>query len=350
VGGAAPLRRFRLSEKNLLEYTPPLGQPYAMRVLTGIQPSGRTHVGNYLGMIRPTLDLQDQGQSFVFIADYHALTSLQDSRQLGEHIHRMAVDFLASGLDPEKTVFFRQSAVPEVHELAWYLSTLTPMGLLERCHSYKDKTARGIAANHGLFAYPVLMAADILLYDADKVPVGRDQKQHLEVARDIAQKFNDAHGPVFKIPEPVIRESVAVVPGLDGQKMSKSYGNTLDLADTEAVFRKKVMSIKTDSTPVDQPKPVEGSVILQLADALGDARLSGDLREQMDRGGVGYGDLKKQLFQALWDHFAGYRQRAASIARDPGEVEQVLAEGGEKARAVALQTLARVRAAVGVAS
>lgn len=319
-----------------------------MRVLTGIQPSGRTHIGNYFGMIRPTLEFQGAAESYVFIADYHALTSVSDPAALRAHVREMAVDFLASGLDPQRTVFFRQSAVPEVHELAWYLSTVTPMGLLERCHSYKDKTARGLPASHGLFAYPVLMAADILLYDADRVPVGRDQKQHLEVARDVAQKFNDIYGPVFKLPEPVIRADVATIPGTDGQKMSKSYGNTIDLADNETVFRKKIMALKTDSTPVEQPKPTEGSIILQLAEALGAPELTGRLREQMVRGGTGYGDLKKQLFTALWEHFADYRRRREEILRDPAQVEAVLAAGAERARAAAAVTLARVRAAVGV--
>jgi tryptophanyl-tRNA synthetase len=319
-----------------------------MRVLTGIQPSGRTHIGNYLGMIRPTLELQGTGESFVFIADYHALTSLSDPAALRTHVREMAVDFLASGLDPARTVFFRQSAVPEVHELAWYLSTLTPMGLLERCHSYKDKTARGLPAHHGLFAYPVLMAADILLYDGDKVPVGKDQKQHLEVARDIAQKFNDTFGPVFKLPEPVIRPDGATVPGTDGQKMSKSYGNTIDLADPEPAFRKKIMGIKTDSTPVDQPKPLENSTILLLAEALGDAALVASLRQQMSQGGSGYGDLKKQLFQALWDHFADFRRRREDILRDPGQVDAVLAHGASRAREAAAATLTRVRRAVGI--
>jgi tryptophanyl-tRNA synthetase len=319
-----------------------------MRVLTGIQPSGRTHIGNYLGMIRPTLELQDKGESFVFIADYHALTSLPDPVALRTHVREMAVDLLASGLDPARTVFFRQSAVPEVHELAWYLSTLTPMGLLERCHSYKDKTTRGLPANHGLFAYPVLMAADILLYDSDKVPVGKDQKQHLEVARDIAQKFNDTFGPVFKLPEPVIRPDAATVPGTDGQKMSKSYRNTIDLADPEPTFRKKIMGIKTDSTPVDQPKPLENSTILLLAEALGDAALVASLRQQMIQGGIGYGDLKKQLFQALWDHFADFRRRREEILHDPGQVDAILAHGASRAREAAATTLTRVRHAIGI--
>jgi tryptophanyl-tRNA synthetase len=319
-----------------------------MRVLTGIQPSGRTHIGNYFGMIRPTLELQGTAESFVFIADYHALTSLPDPVALRTHVREMAVDLLASGLDPARTVFFRQSAVPEVHELAWYLSTLTPMGLLERCHSYKDKTTRGLPANHGLFAYPVLMAADILLYDSDKVPVGKDQKQHLEVARDIAQKFNDTFGPVFKLPEPVIRPDAATVPGTDGQKMSKSYRNTIDLADPEPTFRKKIMGIKTDSTPVDQPKPLENSTILLLAEALGDAALVASLRQQMLQGGIGYGDLKKQLFQALWDHFADFRRRREEILRDPGQVDVILDHGASRAREAAAATLTRVRHAVGI--
>lgn len=317
------------------------------RILTGIQPSGTPHLGNYLGMIKPAVDLQQKGQTFYFIADYHALTSVQNAKELTSHVHRVALDLLACGLDPHHTVFFRQSAVPEVHELAWYLSTVTPLGLLERCHSYKDKVARGIEASHGLFAYPVLMAADILLYRANWVPVGKDQKQHLEVTRDIALKFNQRFGEVLTMPEPIIREDVAAVPGIDGQKMSKSYGNTIECFAPEKVFRKRVMSIQTDSTPVEAPKPTENSTLLALARALGDAELVASLEADMRRGGVGYGDLKKRLADALWNLFQPFREKRAELESQPGLVEAVLEEGARRARAEATFLLEKVRSVVG---
>ncbi len=217
-----------------------------VRYLTGIQPSGALHIGNYFGALKPAVELQNQGEAFYFIADYHALTSLQDPAALREYVRGVALDFLACGLDPDRACFFRQSDVPLVTELTWILSTVTPMSLLERSHSYKDKTARGIPSSHGLFAYPVLMAADILLYSADVVPVGKDQKQHLEITRDIAIKFNEVYGSTLKVPEPLIREEVATVVGLDGQKMSKSYDNTIEIFGPEKLIRKKVMSIVTD--------------------------------------------------------------------------------------------------------
>src|SRR5476649_2739183 len=233
-----------------------------MRILSGIQPSGALHLGNYFGMMRPAIELQENGEAFYFIADYHSMTSLFDADERRKNTLDVALDFLACGLDPKKSVFFKQSDVPEVTELSWLLSTLTPMGLLERAHSYKDKIAKGIAASHGLFAYPVLMAADILIYDSDLVPVGKDQKQHIEIARDLVIKFNEIYGCTLKLPEPSIREDTAAVPGLDGEKMSKSYGNTIGLFEEEAAMRKKIMSLKTDSTPVDQPKETKDSTIL----------------------------------------------------------------------------------------
>ncbi|MDX6765176.1 MAG: tryptophan--tRNA ligase [Candidatus Methylacidiphilales bacterium] len=326
-----------------------VGHPYSMRVLSGIQPSGAAHLGNYFGMMRPAIELQARHEGcFYFIADYHALTSAGESGGLEQRVQDLAVDFLACGLDPSRTVFYRQSAVPEVHELAWYLSQVTPVGLLERCHSYKDKTSRGLAANHGLFAYPVLMAADILLYDADLVPVGKDQKQHLEVTRDIAQKFNEAFGPVFKLPEPSIREETATLPGLDGQKMSKSYHNTLDLFAPEKEFRKKIMSLKTDSTPVEAPKPIEGSLLLALAKPAASDEQFAALVSSMQAGGRGYGDYKKELFELLWEFLRPMREKRAELAADPGWVAGVLQQGGEKARVVAATTLERVRKAVGI--
>ena len=225
-----------------------------MRILSGIQPSGALHIGNYFGMMRPALELQTQGDAYYFIANYHSMTSLTDAARRRDNTLGVALDFLACGLDPQRTVFFRQSDVPEVCELMWLLSTLTPMALLERCHSFKDKSAKGIAINHGLFAYPVLMAADILIYDSNVVPVGRDQKQHVEVTRDIAIKFNEAYGETFVLPEPRIRDEVAVVPGTDGQKMSKSYGNTIELFGEEKALRKKVMAMLMDSRTPAEPE------------------------------------------------------------------------------------------------
>ncbi len=320
-----------------------------MRILSGLQASGRLHIGNYFGMMEAAVQLQHEGEAFYFIANYHALTTIRDARALRENTRDIAIDFLACGLDPEKAVFFRQSDLPEITELAWILSTVTPMGLLERCHSYKDKTARGIVASHGLFAYPVLMAADILIFESDVVPVGRDQKQHVEVTRDIAIKMNEAFGAgLFKLPEPRIREATAVVPGLDGQKMSKSYGNTIQMFEDPAAMRKKFMGIKTDSTPVEAPKPTEGSTILELYRLVASPADYAAMVADFERGGTGYGEFKKRLFEAVASHFQPMRERRAQILADRGYVERVLAEGAEKARAVARRTLGRVRDAVGL--
>ena len=319
-----------------------------MRILSGIQPSGTPHLGNYFGMMKPAIELQERGEAYYFIADFHALTTVQNAAALRANVRELALDFLACGLDPARSVFFRQSDVPQVAELAWILSTVTPMGLLERCHSFKDKTSRGIAASHGLFAYPVLMAADILIYDSDIVPVGRDQKQHLEVTRDIAIKMNETFGEVFKLPESAIQESTAVVPGLDGSKMSKSYHNTIDLFAPEAALRKKIMGIKTDSTPVEAPKPVEGSVILALHKLVASEADHRAMGNDFLNGGVGYGDLKKRLFAAVWEYFTPFRARRAELEADPGHVEKILADGAEKAAAVADGVMRRVRGAVGI--
>ena len=263
-----------------------------IRILTGIQPTGVLHLGNYFGALRPAVTLQQEGEAFYFIADYHALTSIQDAARLREYNHGVAMDFLACGLDPARACFFLQSDVPQVTELAWILSTVTPMGLLERAVSFKDKIAHGVSPSHGLFAYPVLMAADILLYDSDVVPVGRDQKQHLEIARDIVVKFNEAYGEVFKLPEARIQEHTAVVPGLDGQKMSKSYDNTIEIFAEEKTFRKKVMGLQTDSTPVDQPKPTTDSTILALYRLVAAPADVARMEYEFRVGGVGYGEFK----------------------------------------------------------
>jgi tryptophanyl-tRNA synthetase len=320
-----------------------------MRILSGLQPSGRLHIGNYFGMMEAAIKLQSEGDAYYFIADYHSLTSIHDGKLLRDHVRNLAIDFLACGLDPAKCVFFRQSDVPEHCELSWILSTVTPMGLLERCHSYKDKVANGIKPSHGLFAYPVLMAADILIYDADVVPVGRDQKQHVEVTRDIAIKMNETFGEgLFKLPNPRIREETAVVPGLDGQKMSKSYDNTIQLFEEPAALKKKIMGIKTDSTPVEAPKSIEGSSILALYKLVASEADYATMVADHERGGVGYGDFKKRLLAAVSDYFAPFREKRAEIVADPRYVDRVLAEGAEKARVVARKSLARVRDAVGL--
>jgi tryptophanyl-tRNA synthetase len=319
-----------------------------MRILSGIQPSGKLHLGNYFGMMRPAIELQDKGEALYFIADLHALTTVRDANALRIHSRELAIDFLACGLDPARACFFRQSDIPAITELSWILSTVTPMGLLERCHSYKDKTARGLAATHGLFAYPVLMAADILIYDSDLVPVGRDQKQHLEVTRDIAVKINELYGEVFKLPEPSIREDTATVPGLDGAKMSKSYGNTIEIFEDEKALKKKIMGIKTDSTPVEDPKPTENSAILGLYKLVASPADYDAMVSAFKAGGTGYGDFKKTLFAAVWEYFAPMREKRAEIVADPSLVDDVLRAGADKANAIADQVMDRVRRAVGL--
>src|ERR1043166_7255466 len=274
-----------------------------MRILSGIQPSGVLHIGNYFGMMRPALKLQEEGQAFYFIADYHALTSLRDPNLLRQNVRGGALDFLACGLDPNRTALFRQSDVPQVTELTWILSTLAPVSRLELAHSYKDKVARGMPANAGLFTYPVLMAADILIYDSDVVPVGKDQKQHIEITRDIATRINEAYGNVFKLPEGRTQATTEVVPGLDGQKMSKSYGNTIDIFGDEKETRKRVMSIVTDSTPVEAPKDPSRSTIVQLYSLFASKVEIAEMCERFRKGGAGYGEFKKQLFEKLWDFF-----------------------------------------------
>jgi tryptophanyl-tRNA synthetase len=320
-----------------------------MRILSGIQPSGRLHLGNYFGMMQPAIALQDEGEAFYFIADYHSLTSVTNPQELRANVREVAIDFLACGLDPAKAVFFRQSDVPEVTELSWILSCVCPMGLLERCHSYKDKTARGLEATHGLFAYPVLMAADILIYDSEVVPVGKDQKQHVEVTRDLALKMNHVYGEgLLRVPQSRIQEAAATVPGLDGAKMSKSYHNTIPLFEKEKALSKLIMSIKTDSTPVEDPKNPEGSIIVDLFKLVASRAEVEVMEEAYRKGGTGYGEFKKRLFSAIWEHFAPMRARRAELESDPGEVEAILRAGAERARTEAAKVLSRVRQAVGL--
>jgi len=320
-----------------------------MRVLSGIQPSGKLHLGNYFGMMRPAIHLQERGEAYLFIANYHALTTVSDPARLRQDTWDVALDFLACGLDPERTVFFRQSDVPEVHELAWLLSSLAPMGLLERCHSYKDKIARGLEASHGLFAYPVLMAADILLYQSNLVPVGRDQKQHVEVTRDLAIKFNNRYGEVFTIPEPSIQEEVAVVPGTDGQKMSKSYGNTIELFASPKEIKAAVMGIVTDSTPLEDPKDPEGCTVYALFKLFAAPERQREMADRLRAGNYGYGHAKKALLEAYHATFDPLRARRAELAAQPDYVESILRQGACRAREEASRTLDAARRAVGLA-
>jgi tryptophanyl-tRNA synthetase len=332
-----------------------------MRILSGIQPTGILHIGNYFGMMRPAIALQESqaNETFYFIADYHALTTITDPEALRSNSRRVASDFMACGLDVKRGVLFRQSDVPQVAELTWILSTVTPKALLERGHSYKDKVARGLPASAGLFSYPVLMAADILIYDSDLVPVGKDQKQHLEMTRDIAQKFNETFGPepegrsgpdgrIFKLPEPQIQAATETVPGTDGQKMSKSYGNTIDIFGEEKETRKRIMGIVTDSTAVEAPKDPASSTIFQLYSLVASPNELSEMKERFEKGGTGYGDFKKQLFAKLWEYFEPMRKRREEILSDPGYVESVLKEGAARANAEADKVMKRVRAAVGL--
>ena len=319
-----------------------------MRVFSGIQPSGKLHIGNFFGAMRQHLQLQAENDGFYFIADYHALTSNPDPAGIRENTFGVAMDYLALGLDPEKTVFWRQSDVPEVTELTWILSCVTPMGLLQRCHSYKDKIDQGLSPVHGLFAYPVLMAADILLYDSELVPVGQDQKQHIEVTRDIAIKFNNIYGETFVLPEEHIMKSVAVVPGIDGRKMSKSYDNTIEIFEPENKVKKKVMRIVTDSTPVEEPKDPETCNAFALLKLIAPADELAEWEQKYREGGVGYGTVKKRVVELLHEYFRPYRQKREELENNRDYVEQVLCQGAQKARAVAKTTMKRVRDAIGL--
>ena len=319
-----------------------------MRILSGIQPSGVLHIGNYFGMMKPAIALQDEGEALYFIADYHALTSVRNPDVLRENVRRVAVDFLAAGLDPERAALFKQSDVPQVTELTWILSTVAPKGLLERAHSYKDKLARGLAPMVGLFSYPVLMAADILIYDSDVVPVGKDQKQHIEMTRDLAGKMNEQFGQIFKLPEPRINPATQVVPGLDGQKMSKSYGNNIDIFGDEKETRKRVMNIVTDSTPVEAPKDPARSTIFELYSLFASKDEIASMRERFKKGGTGYGDFKKELFEKLWEYFCPMRKRREEILADKLYIDNVLVRGAKRANEIADDVMIRVRAAVGL--
>jgi tryptophanyl-tRNA synthetase len=318
-----------------------------VRVLSGIQPTGALHIGNYFGALAPQLELQASHEAFYFIADYHSMTSLRDSKERRELTLGVALDYLACGLDPSQAVLYRQSDFPEVTELSWLLSTVTPMGLLERAHAYKDKVAQGLAADHGLFAYPVLQAADILIVNPDGVPVGQDQKQHIEMTRDIAQRFNHTYGEIFKIPEPLIREDVAVVPGTDGRKMSKSYDNVIPMFASKGKMKKAVMGIVTDSTPVEKPKKWD-LPIFQLWSLFASEGERSEMRARAEAGGLGYGDAKKDLLARVLEHFEPLRERREDWASRPDDVEDVLAAGVRRAREIGAPLLEQARRAAGL--
>ena len=319
-----------------------------MRILSGIKPSGEIHFGNYLGMLRPMVQSQSRGELLCFIADLHSLTSVFDGDQMAAWRRQMAIDILALGMDPDKSVFWLQSDVPEVCEFAWYLSNFTPMGLLERCHAYKDKVANGTSANHGLFAYPVLMAADIVAYGVNKVPVGRDQKQHVEVARDLVGAFNHRFGEILVLPDPEINDDVATVQGLDGQKMSKSYGNTLGIFADPAEVKKKISAIATDSTALEEPKDPDSTPVYAWYKHVASEEAAAEMAAKLRAGGYGWGHAKKELVQAYVEHFAPYRARRDELAKDDALVDRILKDGAEKARAIMMPTLEAVRKAVGV--
>lgn len=318
------------------------------RILSGIQPSGILHIGNYFAMMKPMIELQHDNDLFCFIVNYHALTSINNPQELADNTINAAMDFIALGLDPDKAHFWVQSDISEVTELAWILSCHTSLGLLERSHSYKDKIAKGIVPNTGLFTYPVLMAADILLFNAERIPVGKDQKQHLEITRDIAERFNQVYGEIFVLPEPMISDDIAVIPGIDGQKMSKSYNNTINIFEDEASLKKKIMRIVTDSTPVEAPKNPETCNLFALYKLFAEPGKTETLKERYIKGGIGYGEVKKELFGLIWEYFAPFREKRKLLQNNKGDIAAILKKGAEKTRPIAHETMQRVKKAVGL--
>lgn len=317
-------------------------------LLSGIQPSGQPHIGNYFGAMKQFVDMQDTYNTYIFIAEYHALTTIHDRETLSKNIYDLIVDYLALGLDPKKVTLYRQSAVPQVTELAWMFSTLITVPFLERAHAYKDKVAKGIDPSVGLFTYPVLMAADILLPQADVIPVGEDQRQHVEIAREIARKFNNTYGEIFKEPQELIQDTVAVVPGVDGQKMSKSYGNDIPLFADDEMLEKKVASIVTDSLLPEEPKDPENDTIFTLHKLFTPKNELEDVREGYIKGGLGYGDSKKILLRNMKEFIAPLREKREHIAQDKDFVLGVLEEGGRKANTEFEKTMEDVRNRVGL--
>ena len=318
------------------------------RVLSGIQPSGTLHIGNYFAMMKPMIEFQEEHDLFCFIVNYHALTSIHESEALKQNTLQAAIDFLALGLDPERCHFWVQSDVPEVTELTWILACHTSLGLLERSHSYKDKVARGLTPNSGLYTYPILMAADILLYQSEIIPVGKDQKQHIEITRDIADRFNSTYGETFVMPEPLINDDLAVIPGIDGQKMSKSYDNTINIFEEEKPLKKKIMRIVTDSTPVEDPKDPDKCNVFALYSLFADNTSKKQMRQRYLDGGMGYGDAKKELFALTWEYFKPFRDRRAELASRPDDIIDIMKMGAEKTRIIAAETLDLVKDRVGL--
>ncbi|MGD2125490.1 MAG: tryptophan--tRNA ligase [Desulfobacteraceae bacterium] len=319
-----------------------------MRILSGIQPSGDLHIGNYFGMMKPMIEYQEVSELYCFIVNYHAMTSVSDGERLAWGTMEVALDFLALGLDPDKAVFWVQGDVSEVAELTWILNNVTPVGLLLRSHSYKDKIEQGLAPNHGLLSYPVLMAADILLYQAHRVPVGKDQQQHLEITRDIATKFNNTYGETFVIPEAEINPNIPTVVGTDGQKMSKSYNNTVEIFCEEEALRQKIAGIVTDSTPVADPKDPDHCNLFITISLFMNKEEKADLAERYRRGGLKYSDVKKDLFERMLEYFRPAREKREQLARDPDSIREILKAGAEKARKKAAPTLDLVRKRVGL--
>ncbi len=318
------------------------------RVLSGIQPSGRLHIGNYFGMMKPMVDWQTKSELYCFIVNLHALTSVFDAKELATNTIDAATDFLALGLDPDQSVFWVQSDVPQHTELTWLLNNVTSMGLLERCHAYKEKLARGLTPNHGLFAYPVLMAADILLYQAHLVPVGRDQKQHVEVTRDIAGTFNHLYGETFILPDPLIDEKMATIPGVDGQKMSKSYQNTIEIFTEKDELKKKVMAIVTDTRAVDEIKDPDSCNLFKLYQLFATSEQEAEMKDRYLKPGLKYVEVKKALLEMIWNHFEPHREKRAELVKDPDTIHDILKSGAAKARQTAEITMADCRAKVGL--
>ena len=319
-----------------------------MRLLTGIQPSGDLHIGNYFGSIKQMVEAQRTSETFAFVANYHAMSSGNGGEKLAKLTMQTATDFLALGINPEKSTFWVQSDVKEVLELYWVLSAFTPMGLLERAHSYKDKTAKGINANHSLFSYPVLMAADILLFSPDIVPVGKDQIQHVEIARDIAIKFNNEYGDILKIPEFKIQEEVATVPGIDGQKMSKSYGNTVNIFGEEKKQLKTIKKIVTENVPMEEPKEFENCNVYNMAKLFLEGNNLKALQDRYTSGGEGHGHFKIYLGEVMWEYFKEYREKREYYMNNQGEVREILELGAQKASAVSAEMIEKIRSATGI--
>ena len=319
-----------------------------MRILSGIQPSGTIHIGNYFGAVKPIISSQDSGELFAFIASYHAMTSVKDKDILRQNIFDTAVNFLSLGLNPDKAIFYRQHDVPQVLELYWILSILTPMAMLERGHSYKDKVAKGIKSSHGLFSYPVLMAADILLFDANIVPVGKDQTQHIEMCRDIATTFNDRFGDILTIPKIKIEQNTQTVIGTDGAKMSKSYNNTINMFDTEKKLKKQIMNIKTDSKGIHEPKDYKTCSIYKLCELFMSKNELIQLQQRYINKTEGYGHFKQTLYEIVQKYFAAYKNKREHYLKNPDEVEHMLQSGAAKAKAKATKKLETIRQAVGL--